>query len=99
MWESENAMHLGKSETVKDGNVIGIFDIEKATVSEETKSFLKAMQRDFKTVNLASDLPAAFVVTDEEYTDRVYMTALSVKTLKKRVSGYKEEEKNYGTKL
>lgn len=92
-------MHLGKSETVKDKNVIGIFDIESATLAESTREFLKTMQRDFKTVNLASDLPGAFVVTDEEYTDRVYITSLSVKALKKRTAGYKGEEKDNGTKL
>lgn len=84
-------MHLGKSETVNDKNVIGIFDIEAATVSEDTRGFLKTMQGDFKTVNLATDLPASFVVTAEQFTDRVYITSLSVKALLKRTNGYSEE--------
>ena len=85
-------MHLGKSETVKDKSVIGIFDIEKATESMETRKFLKGMEKSFKSVNLATDLPVAFVLTDEEYTDRVYITSLSVSALKKRVTGYNEEK-------
>lgn len=80
-------MHLGKSETVPDKDVVGIFDIEKATISEETKRFLKQMQRDFKAVNLSTDLPAAFVLTDNDYTDRVYLTSLSAAALKKRTGG------------
>lgn len=80
-------MHLGKSETVPDRDVVGIFDIERATLSEETKQFLKQMQRDFKAVNLSTDLPAAFVLTDNHYTDRVYLTALSAAALKKRTGG------------
>ena len=80
-------MHLGKSETVPDKDIVGIFDIEKATESEETKQFLKQMQRDFKAVNLSTDLPAAFVLTENGLTDRVYLTALSVSALKKRTGG------------
>ncbi len=86
-------MHIGKSETVSDRSVIGIFDIEKSTLSSDTRDFLKGMQKDFKTVNLATDLPYAFVLTEEQYTDRVYITSLSVGTLKKRAIGYKEEKK------
>lgn len=77
-------LHLGKNETVPDKEIIGIFDIEKATMSEDTKRFLSKMQREYKAVNLASDLPAAFVVTDGEFTDRIYITSLSAKVLKNR---------------
>ena len=65
-------MHLGKSETVRNKEIVGIFDIEKATESGETKKFLARMQKEYKAVNLCTDLPAAFVLTDGEYTDRVY---------------------------
>ena len=77
-------MHLGKNETVPDREVIGIFDIEKTTGSEITKTFLKTMEDSYKTVNLATDLPEAFVLSDNIYTDRVYLTALSAKALAKR---------------
>ncbi len=80
-------MHLGNSETLPDRELVGIFDIEKATLSADTRKFLKQMQTDFKAVNLATDLPAAFVVADNAYTDRVYLTALSADTLKKRAGG------------
>lgn len=84
-------MHLGKSETVRDREVVGIFDIDKATESEDTKRFLARMQKDFKAVNLASDLPGAFVVTDGEFSDRVYITSLSASVLKNRAAGRDEE--------
>ena len=77
-------MHLGKSETVPDREIIGIFDIDKATVSGYTREFLARMQKEYKAVNLCTDLPAAFVLTDGEYTDRIYITSLSSKVLKNR---------------
>lgn len=83
-------MHLGKNETVRDREIVGIFDIEKATLSEDSKKFLSVMQKNYKAVNLASDLPAAFVLTDGEYTDRIYITSLSARVLKNR-SGESEE--------
>lgn len=85
-------LHLGKDETVRDREVVGIFDIEKATVSEDTKKFLSLMQKDYKAVNLATDLPAAFVLTDGEYTDRIYITSLSARVLKNRGSDSEERE-------
>lgn len=77
-------MHLGKSETVPDREIIGIFDIDKATVGVDTKNFLARMQKEYKAVNLCTDLPAAFVLTDGEYTDRIYITSLSARVLKSR---------------
>ncbi len=77
-------MHIGSSETVKDRDLLGIFDIDAATVSADTRRFLSRMQGEYKAVNLAADLPSAFVVTTEAYTDRVYLTALSAGALKKR---------------
>lgn len=77
-------MHLGKNETVPNREIIGIFDIEKATESSATKDFLKRMQSEMKLINLSSDLPRAFVLSDGEYTDRVYFTSLSASALKGR---------------
>ena len=77
-------MHLGKNETVRDREIIGIFDIDKATESGDTKNFLARMQKEYKAVNLCTDLPNAFVLTDNEYTDRIYITSLSAKVLKNR---------------
>ncbi len=93
-------MHLGKSETVPDRELVGIFDIEKATQSAETRQFLKKMQKEYKAVNLATDLPGAFVVTDNAFTDTVYLTALSASALKKRAGGITiKRRKGNGTKL
>jgi len=77
-------MHLGKNETVPDREVVGIFDIENATLSKDSRAFLKAMQDGFKAVNLCTDLPASFVLTAGEYTDRIYISSISAKALMRR---------------
>ncbi len=77
-------MHLGNSETVKNREIIGIFDMEKATLSKESRDFLSKMQKEMKVVNIAKDLPNAFVLTAERFTDRIYITSLSSKVLSTR---------------
>lgn len=80
-------MHLGKSETAPDREIVGIFDIEKATLAADTRDFLRRAQEGYRTVNLATDLPAAFVLRANALTDSVYLTAISADALKKRGGG------------
>ncbi len=90
-------MHLGNSETVRDRDIIGIFDIEAATLAKSSRDFIRKMQNEMKTVSIAKDLPSAFVLTEEEFTDRIYITSLSAKVLSARTDI--REEKNNGRKL
>jgi len=78
-------MHIAKNETVPDREVVGIFDIETATLSSDSRGFLKTMQDSFRAVNLCTDLPSSFVITAGAFTDRVYISSLSAKTLYRRV--------------
>ncbi|MEG1742784.1 MAG: DUF370 domain-containing protein [Clostridia bacterium] len=77
-------MHLSKNESVLKREIIGIFDLDNATIQIDTRNFLKQLQKENKTVSLCSDLPKSFVLCDNEYTETVYITQLSSKTLQKR---------------
>ena len=77
-------MHIAKNETAPDGQVVGIFDIDKATLSQDSRDFLRARQAGFRAVNLCTDLPAAFVLTADAFCDRVYISSLSAAVLKRR---------------
>ncbi len=77
-------MHLGNSETVRNSDIIGIFDMESATLSKDSRDLLARMQKELKVVNLAKDLPSAFVLTSEHFTDRIYITSLSARVLSTR---------------
>ncbi|NLN54992.1 MAG: DUF370 domain-containing protein [Clostridiales bacterium] len=79
-------VHLSKNETVLKGEIVGIFDIERSTLSQDTRNFLKQMQNDLKTVSLCDDIPKAFVLCDNIYTDRVYITQISPESLVKRAN-------------
>ena len=70
-------IHIGKDQTVHEKDVVGIFDIESATVSKETRKFLSASQESMKTVSLCDDLPKTIVLCDDEFAETVYITQLS----------------------
>ena len=78
-------LHLGNDHIVNEKYVIGIFDLEKSSVSKYTRDFLAEATRNNRVVNCTEEMPKSFVVTlDEELTERVYISQLSCATLKKR---------------
>lgn len=78
-------VHIGKSVSVDEKEIIGIFDIENASISGDTKQFLKNMQLEMKTVSLCDDLPKTFILCDNSFTDTVYITQLSPEVTKRRI--------------
>ncbi len=67
-------------------DVIGIFDLDTASVAARTRDFLRAAEYEGRVVMLGSDLPRSFVVTDTGEADagRVYLSVFSGTTLAKR---------------
>lgn len=78
-------LHLGKNESVINKEIVGIFDIETATLSADTRNFMAKLQDQKRVVNLCDDLPKSFVLTDNELYESLYITQNSVNSLKKRV--------------
>ncbi len=78
-------IHLGKNGTVHVNDIIGFFDLDRATESETSKDFLKRMEKEYKITNLLYDLPKSFVITNENGNENVYMISNSVETEIKRM--------------
>lgn len=76
-------LHLGRETVVKTSTVIGIFDIENTSVSKITKEFLNSFSPT-QVVNVSEDLPKSFVVAKENEKTVIYISPISVSTLKKR---------------
>ena len=58
-------LHIGSSRNIRTSDVIGIFDMDTATVGVQTKRFLSRAQRDGRIVNVSDELPKSFLVTGE----------------------------------
>ena len=71
-------LHIGNGESVKEKEVIGIFDLDTSTVSSITKKYISENQKMGLVEYSDSDIPRAFVLVEEKkgkYHDRCPNTA------------------------
>ena len=77
-------LSIGNDMAVRDRSIIGIFDLDNTSVSKRTQQFLNKAEKEGQVVP-CDDLPKSFVLTAEYGLNRVYLTALNVSTLEKRL--------------
>ena len=77
-------LHLGQDTLIKIKDIIGIFDMDKATVSKRSRNYLAAKEKVGKVYNVATDLPKSFIVCNPDGEEVVYISQLSPQTLRKR---------------
>ena len=75
---------IGNDMSVRDGTIIGIFDLDNTTCSKHTRNFLRQAEEAGQVVTVTDELPKAFVLTREFTLDRVYLTQFSAATIEKR---------------
>lgn len=73
-------LHIGASKTLPTEDILGIFDMDTATVSQVTKKFLSTAQQLGRVENVSEELPKSFVLT----ADTVYLSQLAPATLAQR---------------
>ncbi len=77
-------LHVGKGKTVKEKNIIGIFDLDTSTVSSITKGFINKKEKE-KLVEYADfDLPRSFVLCEEKKDYKIILSRISSSGLKER---------------
>lgn len=77
-------LHIGNGISVKKKNIIGIFDLDTATVSKTGKDFINKMERSGRLEYNDFDLPRSFVLLDEGGVKKVRLSRISVQGLKLR---------------
>lgn len=77
-------LHLGSDVVVPKKSIIGIFDLDTATISKHTKNYLALAEKEGRVVNVSYELPKSFVVSIEKNRAVVYISQLSSQTLNKR---------------
>ncbi len=87
-------LHLGQDTVVRLDEVVGIFDMDNATISRHTRRFLADAEKGGRVVNVSAELPKSFVVCrDRDEEERVYISQISSATLRKR-AGFVEDISN-----
>ena len=77
-------LSIGNDMAVRSSAVVGIFDLDNTTTSKRTRLYLEKAEKEGRVVP-CDDLPKSYVVTVEYGLERIYLTALSAKTLEKRM--------------
>ena len=78
-------VHLGQDTVIRLEEIIGIFDLEKTTISRPTRDFLAGATARDEEVNVSPEMPKSFVVAaDSGKKQTVYISQISPATLNKR---------------
>ena len=74
------------NEAILKRQIVGIFDLDSATVKKNTRDTLTKLEKEGKTVTLTDDLPRSFIVTvNDQGEQTVYLSQFSAGTLMGRM--------------
>ena len=85
-------LHIGNGKSVRKKDIIGIFDLDTATVSKITRGFIGKMQKAGRLEYYDTDLPRAFVLVGNKESARLRLSRISTQGLKQRAGGSTIEE-------
>ena len=82
-------LHIGKDSVVRSDDILGIFDIERSSISAITKEYLAGAQHLGVVINVTDELPKSFIIcipkgTKLQIDSKVYISQISTTTLFKR---------------
>lgn len=78
-------LHLGNKTVITSNEIIGIFDLDTATVSKRTRDFLSKNEKQNNIISVSYEIPLSFVVCqDKEKNKKIYFSPVSSTTLQKR---------------
>ncbi|MBQ3356294.1 MAG: DUF370 domain-containing protein [Oscillospiraceae bacterium] len=75
---------IGADFAVRDRAVIGIFDLDNASWSKQTRHFLREAEQQGEVVSITGELPKSFVLTEEFGLNRIYLSQFNTTALEKR---------------
>lgn len=85
-------LHLGQDTVIRTGDIIGIFDLDIATVSKHTRDYLAKAEKKRQVVTVSYELPKSFILCKDKKRGKtaVYISQLSSATLLKRKNMQKD---------
>ena len=74
-------LHVGTGKIVRKKEIIGIFDLDKTTISPITKNFLSQSEKNGKVCSVNNDIPRSFVLTEN---GMIYISHISSQAITER---------------
>ena len=78
-------LHIGNGRSIKKRDIIGIFDLDTATVSGITKKFINESEKRGELEYTDYDLPRSFIVCGDRTESKVKLSRISSVGLKQRL--------------
>ena len=78
-------LHIGNSKNLRIRDVIGIFDMDNATVSTVTRKYLSLRQKEMAVESAAEDIPKSFILYRDGNETKICFSQLSASALKGRM--------------
>ncbi|NLC67481.1 MAG: DUF370 domain-containing protein [Clostridiaceae bacterium] len=83
-------LHIGNNYVVPIKSIIAILDLEKTTISKDTKEFLRIAEEEGFIKAINEDIPKTFILTEMDKKSRIYLSSISSVTLQKRANALKK---------
>ena len=85
-------VHAGNNRIIRTREIVGIFDMDTATMEDATCEYLRRAEKSGRMINIKEEIPKSFIVTStDDGRDTVYVSQISTSALIGRIStGIKE---------
>ena len=84
-------LHLGNETVIKTEQIIGIFDLDTATVSKRTRDYLAKAEKKGDVITITAELPKSYIVCrapDRPSGRIIYLSQISSTTLLHRAVSF-----------
>lgn len=79
-------VHAGNNRIIRTREIVGIFDMDTATMQPATKEYLRTAEKDGRMINIKEEIPKSFIITSEKCGDKVYVSQISTSALLGRIN-------------
>ena len=79
-------LHVGNNRNIRIRDVIGIFDMDNATMSYVTRKFLNKNQKKLMVETAALEIPKSFILYEENGLYKICFSPLSSASLRGRMN-------------
>ena len=79
-------LHVGNNKNIRIKNIVGIFDMDNATISSITRKYLTAKQREGVVESAIEEIPKSFVLYLDGDEYKICFSQLSSTSLKGRLA-------------
>ena len=79
-------LHAGNGRNIRQKDIIGIFDMDNATVSHVTRKYLSSEQKKKTVEAVADEIPKSFILYKNEGEFKICFSPLSTSALMGRMN-------------